>query len=82
MRDQYFADFCHHRNRLEIAQWIEAGIGVQKGIDHEYILACEEQRMAVRRGLGNERGSYVSTGAGSAVDDELLAQGVGDAGED
>ena len=63
-------------NRLEIANRVETELVEERGVDR-VVGADHEQRIAVRRAADDSFGRDVAAGARAILDDELLAELVG-----
>ncbi len=65
------------RHWLEILDRVVGHSRIQVGADRVRGNRPQEQRIAVRRGMGRRFGTDHGAGAGAVVDDHLLAERVG-----
>ena len=74
MREQRDRHRCDQPDRREILARVEAGIGIETGIDRQRAGMAEEQRMTVGRALDEGAGTDQAGAAGAIVDHDLLAK--------
>ncbi len=70
------------RDRREVLDRVVGHLRIQRRIDRLRADRSHQQRVAVGRRLGDEIGAQVAAGAGLVLDDEALAEGLGELGRE